>query len=132
MPTDKCDNNVNLGHVRKRKRTDDKKGKAGGKRPLRCDKETNQENTFPNYPLNQINTTNVRQTYPGDMTSQVNVPINPPLMIHALTDVSNLPSSSTSTVNVAPKLVKAIRFLTPINANVPLQQSNQFVVLKPS
>jgi hypothetical protein len=66
------------------------------------------------------------------MTSQVNAPINPPLMIHALTDVSNLPSSSTSTVNVVPKLVKAIRFLTPINVNVPLQQSNQYVVLKPS
>jgi len=133
MPVDNCDKKVNLGHERKRRRIEDKIKKPGGKRPRRCDKEPNKKYTSPYFSSNQINTTNASQTCQGDTTSQMNASINPPSIIHALTDVSNLPSSSSSTSNVgaAPKLVKAIRFLTPINVNVP-QQLNQYVVLKPS
>ncbi|CAF1544219.1 unnamed protein product, partial [Adineta steineri] len=47
MPTDKRDNNINLGHERKRKRIDDKITKPGGKRPRRCDKEPTKKYTSP-------------------------------------------------------------------------------------
>ncbi|CAF2757759.1 unnamed protein product [Rotaria sp. Silwood2] len=129
---DKCNNKINLGHERKRKRIDDKITKPGGKRPRRIDKESNKKYTSPYFSASQINTTNDSQTCQGDITSsRVNTSINSPPVIRALTGVSNLPSSSTSTVDVAPKLVRVIRFLTPINVTVPLPQSNQYVAYIP-
>ncbi|CAF2986464.1 unnamed protein product [Rotaria sp. Silwood2] len=106
--------------------------KPGGKRPRRIDKESNKKYTSRYFSASQINTTNDPQRCQGDITSsRVNTSINSPPVIRALTGVSNLPSSSTSAVDVAPKLVRVIRFLTAINVTVPLPQSNQYVAYKP-
>ncbi|CAF0958560.1 unnamed protein product [Rotaria sordida] len=126
MPLDKRDNQVNLGHERKRKRIDDKIKKAGGKCPRRCDKESNKEHTSSYFTSKQNNTTNAVETRQNDIISfPLNPSNNPQLVTRTLTDISNLPSPSTSNVTTTSKVIKAIRFITPINLIVSQQQSNQ-------
>jgi len=134
MPLDDQDNTINLGHERKRKRMEDKIRKPGGKRPRRCDKEPKQKHTSPYFSSNQLNTSNLSQSSQNNFTSQMNTSIGLPSAVPTLTNITNLPSSSsTSAIGIAPKSIKAIRFLTPINVNIPLQQqANQHIVLKPS
>ncbi|CAF2264539.1 unnamed protein product [Rotaria magnacalcarata] len=128
MPTDKRDNNINLGHERKRKRIDDKITKPGGKRPRRCDKEPTKKYTSPYFQGTQGNTTNVNQTRQGNVShSQRDEPINSPAISGGLTNITNLPSSLTSNV-VTPSRIQSIRFLTPINIRLPIQQLNQTVI----
>ncbi|CAF3364813.1 unnamed protein product [Rotaria socialis] len=132
MPTDKRDNNINLGHERKRKRIDDKITKPGGKRPRRCDKEPTKKYTSPYFQGTQGNTTNVNQTRQGNVShSQRDEPINSPAISRGLTNITNLPSSSTSNV-VTPSRIQSIRFLTPINIRLPIQQLNQTVISNPN
>ncbi|CAF4078028.1 unnamed protein product [Rotaria sordida] len=133
MPLDKRDNQVNLGHERKRKWIDDKIKKAGGKCPRRCDKESNKEHTSSYFSSKQNSTTNAIGTRRDDIISfPLNPSNNPQLVTRTLTDISNLPSSSTSNVTTTPKVIKAIRFITPINLIVPQQQLNQTEVRQSS
>ncbi|CAF1596322.1 unnamed protein product [Rotaria sp. Silwood1] len=126
MSLDKRDNHVNLGHERKRKRIDDKIKKVGGKCPRRCDKESNQKYTSSHFSSKQNNATNAVETRRDDIISfPLNPSNNPQFVTLTLTDISNLPSSSTSNVTTTPKVIKAIRFITPVNLIVSQQQSNQ-------
>ncbi|CAF4937674.1 unnamed protein product [Rotaria sp. Silwood1] len=126
MSLDKRDNHVNLGHERKRKRIDDKIKKVGGKCPRRCDKESNQKYTSSHFSSKQNNATNAVETRRDDIISfPLNPSNNPQFVTRTLTDISNLPSSSTSNVTTTPKVIKAIRFITPVNLIVSQQQSNQ-------
>ncbi|CAF3822698.1 unnamed protein product [Rotaria sp. Silwood1] len=133
MSLDKRDNHVNLGHERKRKRIDDKIKKVGGKCPRRCDKESNQKYTSSHFSSKQNNATNAVETRRDDIISfPLNPSNNPQFVTRTLTDISNLPSSSTSNVTTTPKVIKAIRFITPVNLIVSQQQSNQAEVRQPS
>ena len=130
MPVDNRDKKVNLGHARKRKRIEDKIKKPGSKCPRRCDKESDVvKYTSPYFPSNQINSTDTTQSSANAVTRLI-VPSNPPSTVRAPTDIFNLPSSSRSAVES--QIVTAIRFLTPVNIQVPPQQPNQNVVFKPS
>ena len=129
MPVDDSSNRVNIGHERKRKRIDDKISKSGGKRPRRCDKESRKTYTSTYFRTTQTNNGNHSQanengnvSTPGNTTTSASS-TNDPLNV-----ISKLPISSLPPAGTAPRLVQSIRFLTPINVNIPLQQSNQYVI----
>lgn len=122
MPIDKSSEKSNLGHARKRKRIEDKITKPGGKRPRRCDKDPTQKITSPYFRSNENSSTILSQTKQIGMSSQIASLNNPSSSNRALTDVSNLPSSSSTTpVDSLQRRITAIRFVTPININVPLR-----------
>ncbi|CAF4924714.1 unnamed protein product [Rotaria sp. Silwood1] len=115
MPLEKRDNQVNLGHARKQKRIEDKIPKAGGKRPRRCDKQSNTQYTSPYFSGTHSRTTSHSETHqhnylPVQLNSSNNTPV-----ARILTDISNLSSPTTFNMNTTPKIIKAIRFLTPVS-----------------
>ena len=129
MPTELSDNSNNLGHERKRKRIDDKISKSGGKRPRRIDKETRKTYTSQYFPSTQSIQQNPPPIAQVDQVSlQANTKENPSTIHRPLNVISNLPSSSASNTGAAPRFVQAIRFLTPVNLNVPLQNANQCLI----
>lgn len=133
MPLEKIDQKVNLGHERKRKRMEDKIRKAGTKQPRRCDKESSKTYTSPYFSTSQNITTNSSQTYLGATTTQMTALPNLPFTTRPLSNISNLPqSSSTSTVGLPPQGIRAIRFLSPLNIiNIPQKQPQQNLAFRP-
>lgn len=129
MPTDLSDNSNNLGHERRRKRIDDKISKSGGKRPRRIDKEIRKTYTSQYFPATQSTQLNPAPVAEVDQVRlRANSKENPSTINRPLSVISNLPSSSASNTGAAPRFVQAIRFLTPVNLNVPLHNANQCVI----
>ncbi|CAF0895920.1 unnamed protein product [Adineta steineri] len=130
MPMDKSNEKVNLGHSRKRRRIEDKITKPGGKRPRRCDKDPEKKNTSPYFHSNENSSTILSQTKQIGIASQTASLNNPSSITRALTDISNVPSSSTALDSIQ-RRITSIRFVTPINISMPLRQSTESLVLKP-
>ena len=125
MSLNKHDNQVNLGHARKRKRIDDKIPKPGGKRPRRCDKESNKQYVSPYFSSTSNNTiTRTGRNQHDHIPLQPNTSNNPLVFTRTLSDTSNLSSSTTSSVSSTPKVIKTIQFLAPISLGISQHQSN--------
>ena len=133
MPADKRDNEINVGHERKRKRIDDKITKPGGKRPRRCDKEPTKKYISPYFQGIQDNTTNIYQTRQEDVSHAAKIePITSSKTTGSLTNITNLRSPSTSNVVATPNCIKTIHILAPIHARCPSQRFSQTVIRNPT
>ena len=131
MPMDDTGNKVNLGHERKRKRIDNKIGKAGGKQPRRCDKENNQSSSSSYFTSN--NNTSTTNKPPGEHNpcSSVTLSTNTLSITSPFQNISNFSPSSSGVTGPKPTIIKSVRFISPTNLTIVPSQQNQYMVIQP-
>jgi hypothetical protein len=131
MPIEDTDNKINLGHERKRKRIDNKIGKAGGKRPRRCDKEKENNHLSPYFTSNNNATTTNKQNADNNPRPPASLPINTLPLTSPFQNVSNVSSSTSTVTGSTARLIKSVRFISPTNLTIVPSQQNQYMIIQP-
>jgi len=129
MPIDDTGNKVNLGHERKRKRIDNKIGKAGGKQPRRCDKENN--HSSPYFTSNNNTSTTSKPPGHNNLCSSVTSSTNTFSIASPFQNISNFSPSSLGVTVPKPTIIKSVRFISPTNLTIVPSQQNQYMVIQP-
>ena len=123
MPSEK-NPRVNVGQERKRKRIEEKIGKAGRKQPRRCDKENEQLSRFftnTNHPSTS-DKPKISQIPPSS-TSATNY-LTTPL---SLRNISNVVSPSI-VIDSVPRAIRSIRLMSPTNLSIVPSQQNPVIL----
>lgn len=125
MPTEKH-KAENLGHERKRKRAEEKVGKAGGKRPRRCDKENDP-------PIRRSTLADSLATI--EKITTVQIPSSSSTVGKATTSLSSQNFSSVSSASILvdsiPRAIQSIHFLSPTNASIVPSQHKKLLIFPP-